>query len=291
MSKIVFLGTGTSSGVPLVSCLLKNDCETCNDTKKKNSKNKRGNTSLVIKYKKKNILIDVGKFFYQSAIEWFPCHNITSIDSILITHDHFDAIGGMDDLRDFTNQIEHQIPIYLRKSDLKTVNEIYPYLVDPQKSSAGFQKHQILMFKGGGIAKLKFIELKDSETPIELFGLKITPLEVFHGKKYTCLGFMFGKVVYLSDVSLIPEKIFQQIKECDILILDCLNDKKSHPSHFTYQESLEMILKINPKESYFIGMTHEMNHENYTENLKEWNLKNKQNLKLSYDGLSLDVDL
>eukprot|EP01080_Neovahlkampfia_damariscottae_P000119 gene119-4365_t len=285
MSKVVFLGTGTSSGVPLVSCLLKNNCRTCLDSKKENSKNRRRNTSLMVQYKNqdnivKNILIDVGKFFYHSAIEWFDKCNISQIDAVLITHEHFDAVGGFDDLRDFTCQMDEPLPILLRNSDLNTIKNIYPYLVDTKTSTGG-----------GGIAKLKFIELKDSEEIIDLFGLKITPLEVYHGKNYTCLGFMFGCIVYLSDVSCIPENIMKKIKGCENLILDCLNACDSHPSHFTYQQSLQMVLEINPKNTFFIGMTHEINHEEYTVKLKDWSLKNDQNVKLSYDGLVLNVDL
>jgi phosphoribosyl 1,2-cyclic phosphodiesterase len=140
-SKIIFLGTGTSSGVPLVSCLIKKDCKTCSDAMNKNSKNKRRNTSLLIEYKMekelKYIIIDVGKYFYQSAMDWFPTFNISKIDAILITHEHFDAIGGFDDLRDFTNQMKQPIPIYTRKKDFDSISKVYPYLVDVGLSNAG----------------------------------------------------------------------------------------------------------------------------------------------------------
>jgi phosphoribosyl 1,2-cyclic phosphodiesterase len=114
---------------------------------------------------------------------------------------------------------------------------------------------------------------------------------VYHGKNYTSLGFKFGNVVYISDVSEIPDKIMKIIEKCDILVLDCLNYDKSHPSHFCYEESLQHVLKINPKSTYFIGMTHSVNHDEFNEYLKEWSLKNKQNVQLSFDGQMLEVEL
>ena len=101
--ELIFLGTGTSEGVPRVSCLTNNSgCIVCNDAIKPNSKNRRYNTSVVIKISsidfEKNILIDAGKFFYQSAIKWFPKYKINTIDGLILTHAHQDAAGGFDDL-------------------------------------------------------------------------------------------------------------------------------------------------------------------------------------------------
>jgi phosphoribosyl 1,2-cyclic phosphodiesterase len=284
LSRVIFLGTGNSSGIPLVSCLIKKDCKTCTDAMTKGSKNKRRNISLLIENKTekdtKNIIIDVGKYFYQSAMDWFPIHDISKIDAVLITHEHFDAIGGFDDLRDFTNQTREEIPVYTRKKDFDSISKVYPYLVHKNVSNAG-----------GRTAELKFNILKDSESIFDIFGLKIQPLEVFHGKNYTCLGFKFGNVVYISDVSLIPERIMTIIHNCDILVLDCLNLGKSHPSHFCFEESLENVLKIQPKSTYFIGMTHSIHHDTFNEYLKEWSLKNCRNVQLSFDGQILEVEL
>jgi phosphoribosyl 1,2-cyclic phosphodiesterase len=148
MSRIIFLGTGTSSGVPLVTCLVNKDCKTCIDAMNQNSKNKRRNTSLLIQYKieneLKNIIIDVGKYFYQSAMDWFPTFNISKIDAILITHEHFDAIGGFDDLRDFTNQMKYKLPVYSRKSDFDSISRVYPYLVNSGTSNAGLFTQELI---------------------------------------------------------------------------------------------------------------------------------------------------
>jgi phosphoribosyl 1,2-cyclic phosphodiesterase len=151
--------------------------------------------------------------------------------------------------------------------------------------------HKKVSNAGGRTAELKFNILKDSESVFEIFGLKIQPLEVFHGKNYTCLGFKFGNVVYISDVSSIPERIMTIIQNCDFLVLDCLNLGKFHPSHFCFEESLENVLKIQPKSAYFIGMTHSINHDEFNEYLKEWSLRNDQHVQLSFDGQVLDVEL
>ncbi len=78
-------------------------------------------------------MIDCGKFFFHSAIEWFPKYQIERIDSILLTHDHLDACGGLDDLRDFTHHLQETIPIYLRQRDLDVLSQTQYYLVNTSK--------------------------------------------------------------------------------------------------------------------------------------------------------------
>ena len=85
----------------------------------------------------KNILIDAGKFFYQSAIKWFPKYKINKIDTVILTHAHQDAAGGFDDLRDWTNNTQSNIPIYLRNEDLEVIKKTFYYLVDTSNITSG----------------------------------------------------------------------------------------------------------------------------------------------------------
>ena len=196
-SRIIFLGTGTSEGVPRVSCLTNpaSQCKVCPDAIKKGSPNRRRNTSILIQRQlangqTNNIVIDAGKFFYEAAIQWFPKFKVECIDALVITHAHADAIGGLDDLRDWTNNTQESLPIYLRDPDYKQVQSLFYYLVDRTKKTGG-----------GGVAKLNFKSINKS--PFTIDGLPIIPLPVEHGKNREVFGYRFGPVSYISDASAI----------------------------------------------------------------------------------------
>lgn len=162
--EIIFIGTGTSEGIPRVSCLTegfeedevepKNRCKVCFDAVRTDirSPNRRRNTSLLIRCPRNpgatkessngddqpaagrthvNVLIDCGKFFWASAMEWFPQHRIRFIDALVLTHRHNDACYGIDDLRDWTRMKGADLlDVYLRKEDLEYMSGPFPYLVD-----------------------------------------------------------------------------------------------------------------------------------------------------------------
>ncbi|HCI85628.1 MAG TPA: hypothetical protein DHV68_02150, partial [Dehalococcoidia bacterium] len=107
-------------------------------------------------------MIDAGKFFYESAIQWFPKFNAQTIDGLVITHAHADAVGGLDDLRDWTNNAQATLPIYLRQVDLDAVESLFFYLVDRNKQSGG-----------GGVAKLDFTVIDHKS--FEVDGLEFVP--------------------------------------------------------------------------------------------------------------------
>lgn len=165
--EIIFLGTGTSEGVPIVSCLTQGfesddgggePCKVCFDAVRTDirSPNRRQNTSLMIRYRLKqqqqqqqlqeeapttaanrrshaNVLIDCGKFFWASALEWFPRYQLRHIDALVLTHRHTDACYGLDDLRDWTRMKDAVSPlnVYLRAEDLEHLKQPFPYLVEP----------------------------------------------------------------------------------------------------------------------------------------------------------------
>ncbi|XP_015890668.3 putative hydrolase C777.06c [Ziziphus jujuba] len=284
-SEIIFLGTGTSEGIPRVSCLTNplKTCEVCSKAAEPGNKNKRLNTSILIRYRpsserSNNILIDAGKFFYHSALRWFPAYGIRTIDAVIITHSHADAVGGLDDLRDWTNNVQPYVPIYVAPRDFEVMKKTHYYLVDTS-----------VILPGAAVSDLQFnIIHKD---PFTVHGLKITPLPVWHGQGYRSLGFRFGDICYISDVSEIPEETYPLLKDCETLILDALRPDRSSSTHFGLPKALEEVRKIQPKRTLFTGMMHLMDHEKVNNYLLKLMETEGLDAQLSYDGLRLPVTL
>ncbi|GAA5982654.1 hypothetical protein JCM11641_002325 [Rhodosporidiobolus odoratus] len=221
---LLLLGTGTSSSIPLVGCLTSPEtgCHCCRSTLNPNDKdgqkNRRRNTSAVLRIKpdkasedqsEKTVLIDCGKTFLASAIDLWPKKGLRNIDAVILTHAHADAILGLDDLRGWTlrGAIQPSIPIYLTQETFVEVSKAFPYLTNAGKATGG-----------GDIPALTWHIFKDDE-PFELFGVEVMPLPVHHGKFFTtppkpyfCLSFLFdSQILYMSDVSYIPTSVWETL--------------------------------------------------------------------------------
>ncbi|WOL03012.1 hydrolase [Canna indica] len=283
-SEIIFLGTGTSEGIPRVSCLTNKSrtCKVCSKATEPGNKNRRLNTSILVRYVNSvgsfNILVDAGKFFYHSALRWFPTYGLRNIDAVIITHSHADAIGGLDDLRDWTNNVQPNIPIYVAQRDFEVMKKTHYYIVDTS-----------VVIPGAAVSELQFNVIK--EEPFVVHDLKVTPLPVWHGQGYRSLGFRFGDICYISDVSDIPEETYMLLKDCDLLILDALRPDRSSSTHFGLPRALDEVRKIRPKRTLFTGMMHLMDHEEINERLAKLLESEGLDVQLSYDGLRLPINL
>lgn len=296
----MFLGTGTSEGIPRVTCLTADPptCPVCTDAMRPGSKNRRRNTGIVVQREQTegppvNILIDAGKFFYQAAIEWFPKHAIRSLDAVVLTHAHADSAGGLDDLRDWTNTMrfaqgdEHaallargrdaRIPIYLRQEDMEIVSKTAYYLVDRTQ-----------MTSGGTVAILDF-QIIDDE-PFDVFGTTITPLEVPHGRDYTCNGYRIGDMGYISDASEVPDRILGLINGVDTLVIDALRTKRTHGSHLTMEQAVEYAKLIRPRRTLLTDAAHGIDHYAMNARLRDPKVNDGLDIQYAYDGMSIEID-
>ncbi|XP_039840265.1 putative hydrolase C777.06c isoform X3 [Panicum virgatum] len=298
-SSLVFLGTGCSSAVPNARCLIQPPdppCHVCSQSLSippELNPNYRCNTSLLIDYCQdegahKYIIIDVGKTFREQVLRWFVRHKIPCVDSILLTHEHADAILGLDDIRVVqafspTNDID-PTPIYLSQFAMDSISLKFPYLAK-KKLKEGEEVRRVAQLDW------RIIE-SDLQIPFTTSGLEFVPLPVIHGEDYICLGFLFGrksKVAYISDVSRFPPSTeygtyLSAISksgggQLDLLILDCL------------YRTLDAVKRICPKRALLIGMTHEMDHDKDNQTLEEWSRREGIDVQLARDGLRVYIDL
>ncbi|PKI68070.1 hypothetical protein CRG98_011666 [Punica granatum] len=305
-SALIFLGTGCSSAVPNVMCLIQPSdppCRVCSRSlllPPDQNPNYRCNTSLLIDYCQSNgkhsyILIDVGKTFREQVLRWFTFHKIPHVDSIVLTHEHADAVLGLDDIRAVqpyspTNDID-PTPVFLSQHSMNSITVKFPYLIK-KKLKEGQEVRRV--------AQLNWKVVEDNcEKPFVASGLQFIPLPVMHGEDYVCLGFLFGekcRVAYLSDVSRIPASTEYVISksgagQLDLLILDTLYRGGSHNTHFCFPQSLETVKRLCPKRALLIGMTHEFDHHMDNEFLSEWSNREGIPVQLARDGLRVPIDL
>eukprot|EP01120_Amphizonella_sp_Union-15-10_P003855 TRINITY_DN142_c0_g1_i1.p1 TRINITY_DN142_c0_g1~~TRINITY_DN142_c0_g1_i1.p1 ORF type:complete len:288 (+),score=27.85 TRINITY_DN142_c0_g1_i1:254-1117(+) len=282
---IIFIGTGSSTGIPVAWCLLQKErgCEICLDALRPNSKNKRRNPSILIQYNDANILIDCGKTFRDGMINALIQHKIYHINAVIITHGHADAILGLDDLREWT--VDRSIPVYVRDQDFTTIRNVFPYLVNVKNATGS-----------GFVSKLDFHTIfPEKEFVIE--GLKITPFVVEHGLNSTSLGFFFGSVVYISDVSLVTPEVYDFLKlnfpnqNISLLIIDALRTVEPNLGHLSLPQALDVIRALKPKKSYLVGMCHDFDHDQSNLQLQELLKTENIDVSLSYDGLKIPVDI
>ncbi|CAD6263821.1 unnamed protein product [Miscanthus lutarioriparius] len=307
-SSLIFLGTGCSGALPDTRCLLKPStppCDVCSmgvSLPPERNPNYRLNTSLLIDYchdeTHKYILIDIGKTFREQVLRWFVHHKVPSVDSIILTHDHADAVLGLDEVwvvqpRNGRNDIE-QIPIFLTQFTMDSIARRFPYLME-QKPEDGDEDAQATKIDW------KIIE-DDVDKPFVASGLEFVPLPVMHGEGYICLGFLFGRrarVAYLSDVSRFLPKTEHVISksgagQLDLLILEAnalhgVGD--SFSTHLTLSESLDAIKRIRPKRALLIGMRHFFEHQRENQMLAEWSIREGIPIQLAHDGLRVFIDL
>ena len=191
----------------------------------------------MIEYDNFSFVIDCGPDFRQQMLRT----NCKKLDAIIFTHEHADHTTGIDDVRPFFFR-QGKIPIYLHERVLKSLHERFAYIFDPKQKYPGAPDFEV--------------NLINKENDFELFGLNITPIESVH-LRLPVLGFRIGKFAYLTDVKTISEIELEKLKELDILVINSLR-YEPHPSHLNIEEALDIVDAINPKNTYFTHISHNM---------------------------------
>ena len=284
-AKFIFLGTGTSERVPRVTCVSRQPvtCAVCADAMRLGSKNRRRNTSLLIQTEGHygatvNIVIDAGKSFYEGCVELFPRFGVAQLNAVVLTHAHADAVAGLDDLRDWTMNTRSPMPLYVRSVDMPMLSKSHFYLLDKS-----------LRMSGGGVADIDIIET-DEET-FDVHGVEFIPLPVEHGPGFTSNGYRIGDVCYMPDVSKIPDPTLERMAGCKVLVLDALRRGRTHGSHLTLEEAVDVVRMLRPSRTIFTDMTHDIEHESTNAELARLKESDGLEVELAYDGMWFESEL
>jgi phosphoribosyl 1,2-cyclic phosphate phosphodiesterase len=256
-ARVTFLGTGTSTGVPLIGC----ECAVCRSS---DPRDKRLRPSIYVDVPgSARILVDTSSDLRQQALT----HGITRVDAVLITHSHADHVMGLDEIRRFNHIQGGSIPFFANEVAWETLRKTFFYVFD------GVPR------LGGGVPK---IEPRSIDGPFSIGGVHVVPVALWHGRM-PILGFRFGSFAYLTDCNSIPDESWPLLQGVETLVLDALRDKP-HPTHFTVAEALAVVERLKPRRTYFTHMGHELGHA-------ATNARLPAGVELAYDGLVVDVDV
>lgn len=251
---ITFLGTGTSTGVPQIGC----ECPVCRSA---DMRDKRLRCSGLIEVNGLRILIDCGPDFREQMIR---LNDFRAIDAVLITHEHYDHVGGLDDLRPFC--VFGDMTVYAEHYTAERLRQRIPYCFAEQLYP--------------GVPRIELKELAALQ-PFTVGSVEIMPIRVFHAKM-PILGYRIGKMAWITDMLELPNVSLEQLKDLDVLVLNALR-REPHISHQTLEQALSTAKRVGARQTYLIHMSHQMGlHSEVSKILPD-------TISLAYDGLSISL--
>ncbi len=253
--KITFLGTGTSSGVPMVAC----DCKVCVSA---DAKDKRLRSSILVESSTTSFVVDTTPDFrYQMLRE-----QVKKLDAVLYTHPHKDHIAGLDDVKAFTFLSGNPMEIFANELTQESLKREFYYIFTDKK------------YPGIPEVNLNTIDL----TPFLIGDIPVIPILVWH-LYMPVLGFRFGDFTYITDANRMEEAEKEKIKGSKTLVLNALRHKK-HLSHFTLDEATALVQELNVSQAYFTHISHQLGKH------QEINKELPTGIELAYDGMQLSFD-
>lgn len=248
--ELLFLGTGTSAGVPMIGC----HCPVCSSG---DPRDHRSRPSVVISHNGTRVLVDTTPELRLQCVN----HGVDMIDAVVYTHAHADHIMGLDDVRRFNALRGGPLDVWADELTHAALLRCFGYaFVAPSPEVKLFRPHLVHRRIDG---------------PFEIAGVTWTPIPLIHGT-IPVLGFRVGQLAYCTDVSDIPEQSYPLLEDLDVLVLDALQYKK-HSTHFSVEQAIEAAKRIGARQTFFTHIAHALAHEQTNQNLPH-------GMQLSYDG-------
>lgn len=258
--RLTFLGTGTSQGVPTIGCR----CEVCRSSDPRDS---RLRTSAMIEVGEQRIVIDAGPDFRYQMLRTGVRH----IDAILLTHEHKDHTGGIDDVRAFNFvdfPVIHRVDIYATARTAACVRKDFDYAFAENKYR--------------GVPEIALHEF-DPDRPFEVKGLQVVPIRGQHSDRFEVTGYRIGRLAYLTDFKQIEASEIEKLRGVEVLVVNALR-WRDHISHFTVEEALALINSVKPRRAFLTHMSHDIGlHALASERLPE-------GIELAYDTLTIEIE-
>jgi len=255
--QMIFLGTGTSVGVPAIGC----DCAVCTST---NSRNRRTRCGLALGLPQGNLLIDTPPDLREQLLR----EQIGIVHTVLYTHEHADHIFGLDDLRLMQFYLGGPVPLFCE-----------PKVEDRIRKSFDYAFADTEGLHSGAVPRLGFQTI--GLESFSVLGASVIPVRLRHGPYCDVLGFRFGNVAYCTDTNAIPPESMEKLHGLDVLVLDCLR-REPHATHFGLEEALAVADELQPGRMLLTHVSHDLDYE-------QTNAALPVNVELAYDGLSIPL--
>lgn len=258
--KLTILGTGTSQGVPVIGCR----CEVCQS---KDERDKRLRTSAMVEVGDKRIVIDAGPDFRQQMLRT----GVRTIDAILLTHEHKDHTGGLDDVRAF-NFVDYPtirpVDIYATARTITTIRKDFDYAFVTNKYR--------------GVPEMRLHEI-DNTQAFRVGDVEIVPIRGKHSERFEVTGFRIGKMAYMTDFKHLVDGEIEKLRGVELMIINALRFTP-HDSHFCVAEAVEIVREIKPRKAYLTHMSHEIGlHASSAERLPD-------GVELAWDGMEIEIN-
>jgi phosphoribosyl 1,2-cyclic phosphate phosphodiesterase len=253
--RLRFLGTGTSQGVPVVACA----CSVCRSTDPRDA---RLRSSVLLSVGGADLLIDAGPDLRQQLLR----AQISSVDAVLLTHDHMDHVAGLDDLRALNFHLRRPMDIHSNADTLASIRRMYHYAFAEDRYP--------------GVPELRLHEVPGDR--MHVAGVDLEVITVMHGHM-PVLGFRHGPLAYITDAKWIAPDQLDRLRGLEVLVINALRIKE-HPTHFNLAEALDIVAELAPKRAYFTHISHLLGlHADVEGTLPP-------NVQLAVDGLEVLVE-
>lgn len=255
--ELIFLGTGTSHGVPVIGC----ECATCTSD---DPRDRRTRCSVLFELPKGRLLVDTPPELRIQLLR----ERIGRIDAVAFTHEHADHLFGLDDLRIFPKYLGHDLPVFCDRQTEDRIRRAFDYAFDPA----------VRAFEAGGVPRLELRPIRSE--PFDVLGARVIPIRLRHGR-FDVLGFRIGDVAYCTDTNEIPAESWPLLEGLDVLVLDCLRPKP-HATHFSFDQAIEVAGRLAPRRTLFTHIAHGLKHAETSERLPP-------GMELAHDGLRVPL--
>jgi phosphoribosyl 1,2-cyclic phosphate phosphodiesterase len=252
--RLTFLGTGTSTGVPVPTC----DCAVCTSD---DPRDRRLRPSVRIEWEQTSVLVDTATDLRLQALR----NGLDRVDAVLYTHSHADHILGLDDLRIYKWRQRKPVPVYGSRRTLDDLARTFWYVFDGKPSESAKPEIEPIVI----------------DAPFTLGGRTVIPVPLMHGT-LPILGYRVGRLAYLTDASEIPESSYPLLADLDVLVLNALRDRP-HPTHLTLDGAIERAARIGAHRTFLTHLCHEVHHRTVSTRLPD-------RVELAHDGLALDIE-